>query len=111
MNDKTYTLEQIEAAFAAMRRDIDNDYAGTENDSERGRFLIGDVEVDVLAYLKGDALWMVHQGEAAQKAYCETAGISEEQFRHAVAEFPNQGDENNLFYGLEIDAAVARYGR
>ena len=111
MNDKTYTLKQIEEAFAAMRRDIDSDYAGTENDSERGQFFIGSVETDVLAYLKGDALWMVYQDEAAQKAYRETAGISEEQFRHAVAEFPDQGDEDNLFYGRDVDAAVARYGR
>lgn len=101
---KTYTTEQIKEAFDALRRDIDSDYAGTELGSERGRFLINDIETDVLHYLKGTACWMAHQDETAQRVYHETAGIAE-------AADDDQRDEDNLFYSREVETAVARQRR
>ena len=103
MNGKTYTSEQIAEAFAAVRRDIDSTAAGTENDSERGRFGIGDVETDVLTYLRGAAGWMSLQDEAAQQAYRRTAGLPEDG--------DDQRDEDEYFYNGEIAVAVDRWER
>ena len=103
MNGKTYTIEQIAEAFAAVRRDIDSTAAGTENDSERGRFGIGDVETDVLTYLRGTAGWMVYQDKAAQQTYRRTAGLPEDG--------DDQRDEDEYFYNGEIAVAVDRWER
>lgn len=104
MNGKTYTIEQIAEAFAAVRRDIDSDAAGTENDSERGRFGIGDVETDVLAYLKGMAVWMSLQDDAAQQSYRRTAGLAEDG-----DDSDDQRAKDEYFYNGEVAAAVDRW--
>ena len=122
--DKTYTIEQIREAFAALRRDIDAGYAGSEYSSERGKFYIGDIETDVLAYLRGVACWMIHQDEAARLAYQETSGavIAEledaessyaDELARTVADlFPgDQRAEAILFYNRGVEAAVVRLAR
>lgn len=104
MNDKTYTIEQIAEAFAAVRRDIDSTAAGTEDDSERGRFGIGDVETDVRAYLSGSAGWMSLQDKAAQQAYRRTAGLAEDS-----EDSDDQRTEDEHFYNGEVAVAVNRW--
>jgi hypothetical protein len=124
IHDKTFTVEQIAEAFAAVRRDNDADYADSEYSSERGKFYIGDIETDVLAYLRGMACWMIHQDETARQAYQETSGavIAEaeaadstyaDEVAAAVADLftGDQRDEDTLFYTREVDAAVARWAR
>lgn len=105
IHDKTFTVEQIAEAFAAVRRDIDIDYADTEHSSERGRFYIGDVESDVLCYLKGEAGWMAHQEETARRAYAETAGV----------DVPDYNDDQRVAdaaaYNSGVSAAVAHWAR
>lgn len=101
MSKTTYTIAEIQEAFTAMRRDIDADYAGTEFDSERGKFSIGDVETDLLAYLRGMACWMIHQNEAAQRAYRAVAGIE-------GGDSGEQCIEDETLYGRQIGDDLAQ---
>jgi hypothetical protein len=104
-HDKTFTIEQIAEAFAAVRRDIDIDYADTEHSSERGQFYIGDVESDVLRYLKGEAGWMARQDEAARRAYAETAGVDVPDYND------DQRVEDEAAYNSEVNDTVAHWAR
>ena len=55
MNETTYTLSEIRAAFAAVRAVIDD--IGGAGAAETERFLMTDVENDVTAFLRGRAPW------------------------------------------------------
>lgn len=50
-------IEQVEAAFEALKTNIDETWAGTDFGSEHGRFLIRDIQQDVINYLRGTAAW------------------------------------------------------
>ena len=55
MSDKTYTMEQIMAAFAAIQEDLEQNFGAGAGKTER--YLIDDVANDVRNVLLGQALW------------------------------------------------------
>jgi hypothetical protein len=62
---KTYTIEEIQAAFAVVRQSIDE--VGGEGSADTDRFLLGDVESDVLAVLRGSISWLLPAAGAAER--------------------------------------------
>ena len=53
--EKRYSMDEIMAAFEALRRDLDGNFG--EGAADRERYLIGDVAHDVRAFLEGCAAW------------------------------------------------------
>jgi hypothetical protein len=57
MNQKSYTMDEIKAAFAALRLSIEE--VGGVGSADTDRFLLDDVEIDVCAILRGSASWLL----------------------------------------------------
>lgn len=55
VEERRYSMDEIMAAFEALRRDIDG--ISGEGAADRDRYLIGDVAHDVRAFLEGSAAW------------------------------------------------------
>ena len=63
MDKKTYTMDEIRAAFVALRASIEE--VGGVGSADTDRFLIDDVETDVCAILRGSAGWPLPAVEVA----------------------------------------------
>lgn len=55
VEERRYSMAEIMGAFEAIRRDLDGNFG--EGTADRERYLIGDVEHDVRAFLEGSAAW------------------------------------------------------
>ena len=62
MNEKTYTMDEIMAAFEAVKRGVDA--ISGEGAAEEERFLIDDVATDVRNALAGGASWAADLSQA-----------------------------------------------
>ncbi len=61
MDERTFTIAEIMAAFEAVKCDIDS--VGGPGAGATDRFLIDDVATDVKNFLTGEALWVQYQRE------------------------------------------------
>lgn len=62
MNEKTYTMDEIMAAFEAVKQGVDA--VGGEGAAEEEKFLIDDVATDVRNALDGNARWVADLSKA-----------------------------------------------
>ena len=62
MDEKTYTMDEIMAAFAAVEASVDE--VSGDGASESERFLISDVATDVRNFLIGNAVWAADLSKA-----------------------------------------------